>query len=148
MFTFAQAYPHEITLWVVELDSQVVGGRLAFYWNQHVTLWNGTATRDALARRALFVLDVEIIRDAIARGLSFFDFNTSAGIEGVMQYKRHFATTDYIIARCEYRSPMLQPLVQLAHRLQRQAVTLQRVPALTPDSACSHPLSSNPTQCT
>lgn len=135
MSTFAQAYPQEIKLWVVELDGQVVGGRLAFYWNRHVTLWHGTATREALARRALFVLDIEIIRDAITRGLQFFDFNTSAGIEGVMQYKRNFATTDYVIARCEYHSRILQPLAYLAHRLSHPPATPRRVPSLAPTQA-------------
>lgn len=146
MFTFAQAYPHEITLWVVELDGQVVGGRLAFYWNQHVTLWHGTATRAALARRALFVLDVEIIRDAIERGLRYFDFNTSAGIAGVMQYKRNFATTDCTIPRCEYHSPLLQPLVQLAHRWQHYPIEARRVPELAPGAAHGQSPSPNPAQ--
>lgn len=130
LFAFAQAYPHEIRLWVVELDNTVVGGRLAFYWNQHVTLWHGTATRNALTRRALFVLDVEIIRDAIEQGLRYFDFNTSAGIEGVMQYKRNFATTDYPLPRCEYRSPVLKPLRHLVHRLLRRPVAPRRVPVM------------------
>ncbi|MCS6888424.1 MAG: GNAT family N-acetyltransferase [Chloroflexus sp.] len=117
VFAFEQRYPAEIALWVVELDGAVVGGTLAFYWNQHVTAWHGTVTREALKRRAMVVLDVEIARDAAARGFRYYDLNTSAGIEGVMQYKRNFATIDYPIARCRYRSPLLAPVIQLTHRL-------------------------------
>lgn len=117
LFAFERQYPNEIVLWVVELDGAVVGGTVAFYWNQHVTAWHGTVTREALKRRAMVVLDVEIARDAAARGFRYYDLNTSAGIEGVMQYKRNFATTDYVIARCRYRSPLLIPFIALKRNL-------------------------------
>ncbi|WP_298816918.1 GNAT family N-acetyltransferase [Chloroflexus sp.] len=107
-------------LWVVELEGNVVGGQLAFALNQRITLWHGTATREGLARRALIVLDVEIIRDAVARGFRYFDYNTRAGIEGVMRYKRNFATTDHVIARCRYRNPLWQSLSSLTCHLPLQ----------------------------
>ncbi|ACL25581.1 hypothetical protein Cagg_2714 [Chloroflexus aggregans DSM 9485] len=65
----------------------------------------------------MVVLDVEIARDAAARGFRYYDLNTSAGIDGVMQYKRNFATTDYVIARCRYRSPLLIPFIALKRNL-------------------------------
>ncbi|WP_298816901.1 GNAT family N-acetyltransferase [Chloroflexus sp.] len=120
VFSFERRYSDELTLWVVELDGNVVGGTLAFYWNQHVTVWHGTVTDAALKRRAMVVLDVEIARDAAARGFRYYDFNTSAGIEGVMNYKRNFATTDYAVARCRYRSPIARPLLALKDSLHRR----------------------------
>ncbi len=119
LFACERQHPDELTLWVVELDGAVVGGTLAFYWNQHVTAWHGTVTSAALKRRAMVVLDVEIARDAAARGFRYYDLNTSAGIEGVMTYKRNFATTDHIIARCRYRSPLVRPLLALKRAVQR-----------------------------
>lgn len=129
LFAFEQQYPAEIALWVVELDGAVVGGTLAFYWNQHVTAWHGTVTREALKRRAMVVLDIEIARDAAARGFRYYDLNTSAGIEGVMQYKRNFATTDHRIARCRYRSPLLTPVINLAQRFRHRSQHAERTPA-------------------
>jgi len=116
VFEFERRYPNEITLWVVELDGAVVGGTLAFYWNQHVTAWHGTVTNEALKRRAMVVLDVEIARDAAARGFRYYDLNTSAGIEGVMQYKRNFASAEHPIARCQYRSPLIRTVRALVQR--------------------------------
>ncbi|ABY34070.1 MULTISPECIES: GNAT family N-acetyltransferase [Chloroflexus] len=126
--TFEQQYPQELTLWVVELDGMVVGGTLAFYWNHHVTAWHGTVTREALKRRAMVVLDVEIVRDAAQRGFRYYDLNTSAGIEGVMNYKRNFATTDHRLARCRYRSPLIRPLHGLIRRQPHPLDQLRRQP--------------------
>lgn len=133
VFAFEQRYPAEMALWVVELDGAVVGGTLAFYWNQHVTAWHGTVTREALKRRAMVVLDVEIACDAAARGFRYYDLNTSAGIAGVMQYKRNFATTDHVIARCRYRSPLLKPVIALANQLRRRSPHTER--ELAPSSS-------------
>jgi hypothetical protein len=80
------------------------------------TLLHGTVTNEALKRRAMVVLDVEIARDAAARGFRYYDLNTSAGIEGVMQYKRNFASVAYPIARCRYRSPLIRTVRALVQR--------------------------------
>lgn len=93
-FELSLRYPDQVAFWVVTLEDEVVGGTLAFYWNGHAVAWHGTVSREALPRRAMVVLDTEIIRDAIARGYSWYDLNPSANLEGVMAYKRNFGPVE------------------------------------------------------
>ena len=112
-----QQHPEQITLWVITNDDVVVGGTLAFYWNQHATAWHGTVTREALKRRAMVVLDTEIIRDAATRGYQYYDLNTSAKIEGVVTYKQNFGSVPYPLARCRYQSQVLTPALNVYRKI-------------------------------
>ena len=52
--------------------------------------WHGAARESSLALRPANRLFGEVIRDACERGFRWFDFNSSAGLEGVRRFKEGF----------------------------------------------------------
>jgi hypothetical protein len=80
-----------ITLWLaVTGDGRVAAGALVFYATTHSVYWHGAALEDHFALRPMNLLFYEIIRDACDKGYRWFDFNSSAGIEGVRRFKESF----------------------------------------------------------
>jgi hypothetical protein len=110
IYNLSQIYPEQIKLWLMVVNSQIVGGRFVFYWNQHVAAWSGTAHRDFLDYGAIPVGDTEIIRDAIARGFRYVDFSTCGGIQGMIDYKRRFGTVGIPVNVWRFEHPILKQL--------------------------------------
>jgi hypothetical protein len=107
IYQLSQAYPEQIKLWVMIVNEQIVGGRLFFYWNQHVSFWTGTAHRDFLHHNVIPVADTEILRDAVARGYGYFDFNTSGLTQGMVEYKRRFGSTGVNVSAWYFENPLI-----------------------------------------
>jgi hypothetical protein len=105
-YYLSQLYPEHIKLWLMIVDEHIIGGRIAFYWNQQVTGWNGTAYREFLNHNVMPVADTEIIRDAIARGFRYMDFNTSGGNQGVIDYKKRFGSVAIPVNMWIYKHPL------------------------------------------
>jgi hypothetical protein len=116
-YELSRRHPEAITLWVAVVDDAVVGGTLAFYWRQHCAAWHGAMHRSYLGHRAMNVVDTEIIRDAIARGCKQYDFNPSAGMQGLIGYKSRFGACARPVTHWRYEHPLLKGGL----RLYRQA---------------------------
>jgi hypothetical protein len=103
VFELSQKLPDTVTVWVAAAeDEEVVAGGLFFYWNQHVAYWHGVSTPERYTDSATTVLLGEVIKDAIARKLTCFDFNPSGGHDGVAAFKRHFGALEVDVGRGEY----------------------------------------------
>jgi lipid II:glycine glycyltransferase (peptidoglycan interpeptide bridge formation enzyme) len=117
LFSLSQIYPEQIKLWVMTVDTQVVGGTIMFYWGTQASAWNGTAHRDFLNYDVMPVGDTEIIRDAITRGYRYFDFNTSSLNPGVITYKQRFGADAIPIRLWRFKQPMLKPMQLLFKKI-------------------------------
>ncbi|NNJ11099.1 GNAT family N-acetyltransferase [Chloroflexales bacterium ZM16-3] len=117
IYQLSQLFPEQIKLWLIIADERIVGGRLFFYWNQHVAFWTGTAHRDYLYQNVLPLADTEIIRDAVAHGFRYFDFNTSSHDDGLITYKKRFGAKAIPINVWRFENPILKPAQMLYWRL-------------------------------
>ncbi len=81
--------PH-VKLWLGRYDGSIVSGELCFYAKRHVVSWHAATLRDYLRTDVAKVQIFHVIRDACDRGHAWFDFNPSAGLEGVRVFKESF----------------------------------------------------------
>lgn len=130
LHSLSQVYPEQIKLWVMTVEGRVVGGTVMFYWGTHASAWNGTAHRDFLDYEVMPVGDTEMIRDAIERGYSYFDFNTSALNEGVSAYKQRFGAEAMPVRLWRYKLRAPRPMRSLFDGLRRAREQLAVVPQL------------------
>jgi lipid II:glycine glycyltransferase (peptidoglycan interpeptide bridge formation enzyme) len=79
-----------IRLWLAKYEGLVVAGALCFYSSAHVVYWHGVALSSYFELRPVNLLMYEAIKDAAERGLNWFDFNPSGGLEGVKAFKLSF----------------------------------------------------------
>jgi hypothetical protein len=79
-----------IRLWLASYQGTLVAGALCFYSPTHVVYWHGAALSSYFNLRPVNLLMYEAIHDATERGLKWFDFNPSGGLDGVRAFKRSF----------------------------------------------------------
>lgn len=79
-----------IKLWLALLSGRPVAGALVFHAQRHAVYWHGAALSEHFPKRPVHLLVHDIMHDAAARGLAWFDFNPSGGHEGVAAFKRGF----------------------------------------------------------
>lgn len=119
IYHLSQIYPDQIKLWLITVNEQIIGGRIIFYWGQQATWWNGTVHQDFLSYNPKQVGDTEIIRDALARGFSYFDFNTSALDKTIIAYKEQFGAEGVPVNLWRFENPILKPAQQLYRQIKR-----------------------------
>ncbi len=83
-----------VRLWLAECDDRVVAGALCLESARIVVYWHGAAMRDYFDRRPVHAMLHEAMRDACERGMEWFDFNPSGGLEGVRAFKRGFGAVE------------------------------------------------------
>lgn len=88
--TLRKRRSRHIQLWLAAHQDRVVAGALCLYSRKHAVYWHGAALEEGFPLRAVNLLLHEAIREACARGCSWFDFNPSGGLEGVKAFKRSF----------------------------------------------------------
>ena len=77
-----------IELWLATLDdATIIAGGLCLYAPRHVSYWHAAALSEFFALRPANLLVHEMVFDACARGLRWFDLNPSGGHEGVRTFK-------------------------------------------------------------
>lgn len=79
-----------IVLWLARYDGQVVSGDICVYSKAHAAYWHGSTLADHLRTGAAKLLKFEVIKAAHAAGHAWYDFNPSAGLEGVKFFKEGF----------------------------------------------------------
>jgi hypothetical protein len=98
-YELAQEYPEHLRLWLAEVEGEVIAGAWFFYWKNHVDYWHAASYEEYFDYRANNVLLPHVMRDALERGYSFFDFNPSGGHTGVARFKKHFGAEKWPIRR-------------------------------------------------
>ena len=79
-----------IKLWIARYDNKIVSGSLCFYARKHVVYWQGASLEEYFHIRPANLVMYEIIKNCCEQGYSWFDFNPSAGLEGVRAFKESF----------------------------------------------------------
>jgi hypothetical protein len=79
-----------VKLWVARHQGKIVSGDLCLYSNRHVAYWHGATLRSHLKSSVAKLLKFEVMQDAVRRGFDWYDFNPSAGLEGVKFFKEGF----------------------------------------------------------
>lgn len=108
--TMAELRSPDITLWLGRYDGAIVSGELCMYSKRHVVSWHAATLRDYLRTNIAKVQIYHVISDACSRGYRWFDFNPSAGLEGVQVFKESFDAR-----------PLPAPLVYVDSKLKRYA---------------------------
>jgi hypothetical protein len=101
-----------VKLWLARSGSEVVSGNVCFYAKRHVVYWHGSTLKEQLSTNVAKLVMYEAIKDAVNAGRAWFDFNPSAGLEGVKFFKEGFNA-----------QPLPAPLVYVDTRLKQLART-------------------------
>ncbi|MGI0489516.1 lipid II:glycine glycyltransferase FemX [Pantanalinema rosaneae CENA516] len=84
-----------VKLWVAVYDDKIVCGALCFYSKHHVIYWHGCALEQYFELRPVNLMMLEMIRAACEQGYDWFDFNPSAGLQGVKAFKESFGAKPF-----------------------------------------------------
>ena len=82
-------------LWLAEKDGSIIAGAIIFYWNRVVSYWHGASLKDYFDFYPNNLLHMEIIKDALDKGYSYYDFGPSGGQQGVIRFKQSFGAEQY-----------------------------------------------------
>lgn len=80
----------QMKLWLAKKDDQVIAGRLVFYTHDYAVEWHAASRAEAEALGANHQIIYEILKNARANGIQVYDFNPSAGLKGVEEFKAKF----------------------------------------------------------
>lgn len=114
-----------VRLWLARLDGEIISGNLCCYAKRHVVYWHGSTLKAHLPTNAAKLVMYEAIKDACERGFTWFDFNPSAGLEGVKFFKEGFNA-----------QPLAAPIVYvdtLVKKAAREAAELLKVSYAKPE---------------
>ncbi|HXW50843.1 MAG TPA: GNAT family N-acetyltransferase [Candidatus Acidoferrales bacterium] len=82
-----------VEIWLVRYEGEPVSGGVALYGSREVSLWT-TATRPGLEiLRPHNLLHASIMERAGARGIEWYNLNSSSGLEGVLRFKKALGAT-------------------------------------------------------
>ena len=104
LFSFSSP---NIRLWLVRDGSVVIAGGLCFYAKKHLVCWHAANLEAYFSKRPMNFLFMEIMRDACANGYKWFDFNTSAHLEGVKTFKKRFGASEL---KCNVLYKKIKPI--------------------------------------
>jgi hypothetical protein len=79
-----------IELWLSIYKDRVISGALCFHSKRHFVYWHGASIDTYFNLRPVNLLLYEVIRNACEKGNTWFDFNPSGGLKGVIAFKERF----------------------------------------------------------
>jgi len=79
-----------IKLWVVLHNQRIIAGALCFYAREHVVCWHASVLEEYLPKRPMNFMFLEIMKNLCGCEYRWFDFNTSAHLEGLKTFKNRF----------------------------------------------------------
>jgi lipid II:glycine glycyltransferase (peptidoglycan interpeptide bridge formation enzyme) len=82
-------------LWLAEKDGSIIAGAIIFCWNRVVSYWHGASLKDYFDCYPNNLLHMEIIKDALQKGYSYYDFGPSGGQQGVVRFKQSFGAEQF-----------------------------------------------------
>lgn len=77
-------------LWLACLDTEIIAGKVVFYFNGYVVTWHSASRTSRLSFKPNQVLHYFVLCDAVSNNYRFYDFDTSAGLQGVVNFKDGF----------------------------------------------------------
>ncbi len=90
--TIYASAPSRRKLWLATVRGVPAAGILCFYWNRHAVAWHGAGGAEFFMHRPNNLLYEHAIRHAAKEGYRWFDCNPSAGLPGVIEFKKHLGT--------------------------------------------------------
>lgn len=100
--------PEKIKLWLADYEGRIIAADLILYGKGEAQYFAGASDLEFSHLNASKLLMSEIIRDAVSRGYSLFNFGASAGLKGVEQFKRHFGAEKVDYQRLFAAHPVLR----------------------------------------
>ena len=97
-----------IELWLSIYQDRVISGALCFHSKRHYVYWHGASIETYFNLRPVNLLLYEVIKNACEKKYTWFDFNPSAGLTGVIAFKERFGA-----------QPLGCPIVRLTPRNMR-----------------------------
>jgi hypothetical protein len=79
-----------IELWLAIYQDKVISGELCFHSKKHFVSWHGASMETYFSLRPRNLLLYEVIKNTCEKGYTWFDFNPSAGLQGVKSFKEGF----------------------------------------------------------
>lgn len=79
-----------IELWLATYQDKVISGALFFHSKKHFVDWHSAAIETYFNLKPVNLLLYEVIKNACEKGYTWFDFNPSAGLQGVKSFKEGF----------------------------------------------------------
>ncbi|MEY4544663.1 MAG: hypothetical protein RL685_858 [Pseudomonadota bacterium] len=130
-----------VKLWLARYDGAIVSGELCLYARRHVVSWHAATLQDYLRSHVAKVQILHVIQDACARGYRWFDFNPSAGLEGVRTFKESFDAQPLPAPLVYVDAPVKRLARSVAARLKVPYAELELVPlaALLAPGAAARP---------
>ena len=80
----------QASLWLCKFQGEIVAGALLFYSPTEAHYWSGASNLEFSRFHANNFLISRTIEDAVRRGCGSYNFGSSAGLEGVIQFKEQF----------------------------------------------------------
>ena len=79
-----------VELWLSIYQDKVISGALCFHSKSHYVYWHGASLETYFNLRPVNLLLYEVIKHACEEHYTWFDFNPSAGLQGVRSFKEGF----------------------------------------------------------
>ena len=79
-----------VELWLAIYQDRVISGALFFHSEKNFVDWHSAAMETYLNLKPVNLLLYEVIKQACTKGYTWFDFNPSAGLQGVKAFKEGF----------------------------------------------------------
>ncbi|NEO39515.1 MAG: GNAT family N-acetyltransferase [Moorea sp. SIOASIH] len=112
--TIFQLKSPNVKLWLAYYQDQIISGALCFYAKKHVVYWHGSSLEKYLNLRPVNLVMYEIVKDSCEQGYSWFDFNPSGGLPGVIAFKKSFGA-----------EPLNCYMIYVDHKLRRMVKPLK-----------------------
>ncbi len=94
-------------LWIVRYNGKPIAGSIVFYKNLHAVYWSSAMVNEFQSLRPVHTMIHYIINDALSKNYTYFDFNPSAGLDGVISFKKGFNSTVYKFGRFQRSSRLM-----------------------------------------
>jgi lipid II:glycine glycyltransferase (peptidoglycan interpeptide bridge formation enzyme) len=93
----------DIRIWLAEFENEVIAADVMLYGKNEVQYFTGAMNADYVKLNASKLLMSKVIEDACERNFGLINFGSSAGLEGVEQFKERFGGIKTYYARLVYR---------------------------------------------
>ncbi|HOV89658.1 MAG TPA: GNAT family N-acetyltransferase [Syntrophorhabdaceae bacterium] len=117
IFDLASKY---IKLWIVLYKGDVISGALCFYAEKHVVCWHASVLENYLSKRPMNFMFLEIMKNHCFDKYKWFDFNTSAHIEGLKTFKGRFGAKSLSCHVCYKKSKPIKAYIKFKNFLKKK----------------------------
>jgi CelD/BcsL family acetyltransferase involved in cellulose biosynthesis len=101
----------EVELWCARSrDGRVAAGGLFLFARSHCVYWQGAMLEELASMRPANALHHALIEEARRRGCELYDFNPSAGLSGVEEFKSSFGARPLAVRAWRHRHPLVAKL--------------------------------------